>query len=155
MKLWELDYWVAVAGMEEGVITKDTIIQDTGFYTKAGQPYPRCWIFTNSGYGHGMVNLERALEVSCNYYFYDIPYRLGMKYGAPYGAIDVLTRYVEMFGLHQKTGLELDEMKPNVSDPGSEVYNQVTKALNGLGNMSSTYETTLLEEVRGDRKSVV
>ncbi len=138
---------VAVAGIEEGVITEDTVMNDTGFYTKAGKPYPRCWHFTNNGYGHGNVDLKRALEVSCNYYFYDIPYRLGLKYGAPYGAIETLTKYVEMFGLHQKTGIELEETMPNVSDHRSEVYNRVKSALKNLISMSKDKEEQLLDEI--------
>ena len=139
---------VAIAGMEEGVITPDTIMNDVGFYTKAGKPYPRCWHYTNNGYGHGHVDVKRALEVSCNYFFYDIPYRLGLKYGAPYGAIDVLTNYVEQFGLAQKTGIELEETSPNVSNPQHEVYNQVIKALNGLRNMNQDKKEQFKEVVR-------
>lgn len=139
---------VAIAGMEEGVITPHTIMNDVGFYTNAGKPYPRCWHYTNNGYGHGDVDVKRALEVSCNYFFYDIPYRLGLKYGAPYGAIDVLTNYVEQFGLAQKTGIELEETLSNVSNPQHEVYNQVIKALNGLRNMNQDKKEHFKEAVR-------
>ena len=139
---------VGIAGLEEGVISNETVMNDTGFYTKAGEPYPRCWHFTNHGYGHGSVDLVRSLEVSCNYYFYDIPYRLGLKYGAPYGAIDALTHYVEMFGLNQKTGIELEEMSPNVSNPQTEINKQVTKALNGLKNMGAVSQEKIFEEIK-------
>lgn len=146
---------VAIAGMEEGVITPHTIMNDVGFYTNAGKPYPRCWHYTNNGYGHGNVDVKRALEVSCNYFFYDIPYRLGLKYGAPYGAIDVLTNYVEQFGLAQKTGIELEETLPNVSNPQHEVYNQVIKALNGLRNMNQDKKEHFKEAVRAKLSQVL
>ena len=155
---------VGIAGLEEEVISNETVMNDTGFYTKAGEPYPRCWHFTNHGYGHGNVDLVRGLEVSCNYYFYDIPYRLGLKYGAPYGAIDALTRYVEMFGLNQKTGIELEEVSPSVSNPKTEINKQVTRALNRLKSMSAVNQENIFEEIkqfmdsgfypRGDSKAV-
>lgn len=139
---------VGIAGLEEGVISNETVMNDTGFYTKAGEPYPRCWHFTNHGYGHGSVDLVRGLEVSCNYYFYDIPYRLGLKYGAPYGASDALTQYVEMFGLNQKTGIELEEISPSVSNPQTEINKQVTRALNGLKNMKAVSQKNIFEEIQ-------
>ncbi|MEG0580445.1 MAG: penicillin-binding transpeptidase domain-containing protein, partial [Niameybacter sp.] len=107
----------AIAGLEEGVITPETLIYDTGVYEKAGYPAPSCWIHTNTGSGHGSINLTKALEVSCNYYLFDVAYRLGLKGMTPYGGIDMLTKYVEMFGLDQKTGIELSESPPNISTP--------------------------------------
>lgn len=115
----------AIAGLEEGVVTPETLIYDTGVFEKAGNPAPKCWIHTNIGGGHGNTNLNKALEVSCNYYFYEISYRLGLKGKAPYGGIDMLTKYVEMFGLDKKTGIELAESPPNISTPYNLVKNQV------------------------------
>lgn len=137
----------AIAGLEEGVITKDTIINDTGVYTRAGQPYPKCWIFTNSGYGHGAVDVEHALEVSCNYFFFDVAYRLGLKYGMPYGGIDALTKYVEMFGLDKKTNIELEEESPNVSTPGNLVQTYTSRALNNLRRLDENGKKSLYEDV--------
>lgn len=137
----------AIAGLEEGVITKDTVINDTGVYTQAGQPYPKCWIYTNSGYGHGAVDVERALEVSCNYFFFDVAYRLGLKYGMPYGGIDALTKYVEMFGLDKKTNIELEEESPNVSTPSNLVQTYTTRALNNLRRMDESGRKSLYNDV--------
>ncbi len=137
----------AIAGLEEGVINRDTIINDTGVYTRAGQPYPKCWIFTNSGYGHGAVDVERALEVSCNYFFYDVAYRLGLKYGMPYGGIDALTKYVEMFGLSKKTNIELEEETPNVSTPGNLVQTYTTRAINNLRRLDDNAKKSLYGDI--------
>ncbi|MFQ9698194.1 MAG: penicillin-binding transpeptidase domain-containing protein, partial [Zhenhengia sp.] len=116
-----------IAGLEEGVVTPDTLIYDTGVYEKVGTPAPKCWIHTNTGGGHGNTNLNKALEVSCNYYFYEVAYRLGLKGKTPYGGIDMLTKYVEMFGLDKKTGIELAESPPNISTPYNLVKNQVAE----------------------------
>lgn len=138
---------VGIAGIEEGVIDKNTLINDTGVYTKAGQPYPRCWIYTNNGYGHGNENIVGALEVSCNYYFFDVAYRLGLKYGFPYGGIDALSQYVEMFGLSEKTGIELEESTPNISRPENRVTKYTRQAINGIKEMSEKSKIALKEKI--------
>ncbi|WP_083801275.1 penicillin-binding transpeptidase domain-containing protein [Cellulosilyticum lentocellum] len=142
---------VAVAGLEEEVVTPDTMIYDTGEYPNVGLPAPKCWIYTNTGHGHGSLNIQGALEVSCNYYFYDIAYRLGLKYGAPYGGIDALSKYVEMFGLSHTSGVELEETAPNISNPKNAVSTQAARALNYIKNMKdkkSENREKLLSEVQ-------
>lgn len=135
----------ALVGLEEGVVTPSTIISDVGPYPKAGMPQPRCWFFTNNGYGHGPADIYRALEVSCNYYFYELAYRLGLKYGGPYGAISAFTKYAELFGLNQKTGIELPETAPNVSNPKNLIESNITKALNVIRNVTEVGQETLDE----------
>ena len=139
-----------MAGLEEEVIDANTYIYDTGEFTKAGRPYPKCWVFTNTGSGHGNENIGGALEVSCNYYFYEVAYRLGLKFGAPYGGINTLTKYVEMFGLSEKTGIELEETAPNVSNPTTVVYNQVISALKRISELKEPSKSELLEKVIAD-----
>ena len=138
-----------IAGLEEGVVTPETEIFDTGQFTKAGTPALRCWIYTNTGSGHGNENMEGALEVSCNYYFNEVVYRLGEKFGAPYGGIKVLTDYAEMFGLGEKSGIELEETAPNISNPMNSVTTQVARALNKIKNLKNRTEDqeTLYEEL--------
>lgn len=136
-----------IAGIEEGVVTKDTQIYDSGQFTKAGSPYPKCWIFTNTGSGHGNENIEGALEVSCNYYFYEVAYRLGQKFGAPYGGINTLTKYVELFGLSEKSGVELEETPPNVSNPTTVVQTQASNALRRLRDIKDPDRTELYESI--------
>ncbi len=124
-----------MAGLEEGVITPSTIIFDTGTFTKAGEPYPRCWVLSRSGGGHGNTNLSRALEVSCNYFFYEVVYRLSKGAANPYTNIDTLTKYVQMFGLDQSTGIELAETPPNMSTPKNLVERRVTDGFNAIKRM--------------------
>lgn len=139
---------VGIAGIEEERVTPDTYIYDTGQFTKAGAPYPRCWVFTNTGHGHGNKNVKGALEVSCNYYFYEIAYRLGLKYGAPYGGINMLTKYVNMFGLNEKSGIELEETSPNVSNPTTVVNTQINSALKRIRDIKEPTKTELLESIK-------
>ena len=136
-----------IAGLEEGVITPETLIYDTGQYTKAGVPYLNCWIFTNSGHGHGNEDIIGALEVSCNFYFNEVAFLLGQKFGAPYGAISVLSNYAEMFGLGQKTGIELEETAPNISNPTNSVTTQAARALNGIRNLKEESKENLYNNI--------
>ena len=88
----------AIAGLEEEIITPSTIIRDEGQYTYWPTPQPKCWIYRQYGRTHGPVNVSDAIEVSCNYFFYDVGRRVG---------IEKLDEYAAKFGLGQKTGVEL------------------------------------------------
>lgn len=136
-----------IAGLEEGVVTSTEEIYDSGQYTKAGSPYLSCWIFTNTGHGHGNENMIGALEVSCNYYFNEVAYRLGQKFGAPYGGISILSSYAEMFGLGAKSGIELEETAPNISNPTNSVTTQAARALNGIRSKKDESKETLYTQI--------
>ena len=137
-----------IAGLEEGVITPSTVIYDTGVFTKAGQPYPKCWVHSNSGGGHGATNIYRALEVSCNYYFYEVAYRLNQKSKTPYGGVEALTKYVEMFGLNEKSGIEIAETSPSVSTPKNLVYTQINAQLNYVKTMGEEERSNKATQIR-------
>lgn len=137
----------AIAGLEEGVITPQTTIYDTGFYTRAGAPYPKCWIYGKNGGSHGHVDVTSALEVSCNIYFYETAMRLASTGTGPYANIDTLTKYVHMFGLDQKTGIELAEATPNVSTPRNLVKSQISNVIYSLRNMTEERRVARVEEM--------
>ena len=82
----------AIAGLEEEIITPSTIIRDEGQYTYWPTPQPKCWIYRQYGRTHGPVNVSDAIEVSCNYFFYDVGRRVG---------IEKLDEYAAKFGLGQ------------------------------------------------------
>lgn len=136
-----------LAGLEEGIVDVNRKIYDTGQFTKAGDPPLRCWIFTNTGHGHGDEDIEGALEVSCNYYFNEVVYELGEKFGAPYGGIKVLSEYAEKFGLGEKSGVELDEATPNISNPTNAVNTQASRALNRISGLSEQGKERLYHEL--------
>lgn len=86
----------AIAGLETGVITTTEKINDTGVYPHGHNPV--CWIWTLYRGGHGPINVSEAIEKSCNYFFYEIGYRMG---------IEALEKYATYFGLGKKTGVEV------------------------------------------------
>ena len=94
----------AIAGLESGVITTSSRINDTGVYSKYGIKM-NCWYYTDFHVGHGPLNVMGAIEKSCNYFFYETGDRMG---------IDNLVKYAKYFGLGGKTGVELPEERTGV-----------------------------------------
>lgn len=85
---------VALAGLQEGKITTTETINCNHIYSRF---LP--WKFQCLGW-HGNTNVRYGLQVSCNIFFYETAYRLG---------IDTLNEYQRAFGLGEKTGVELPE----------------------------------------------
>lgn len=107
----------ALAALDTGIITPNTVIQDLGIFKSAGVPYAKCWIYSNGG-THGSVNVSSALEVSCNYFFYEISYRMGnQSNGGAEQSIRTLNKYMAAFGLDSYSGIEIGESKPNMASP--------------------------------------
>lgn len=90
----------AIAGLENGDITTNEKILDTGIYDKGHKP--QCWYYSSYGLTHGEVNVTEAIKTSCNCFFYETGYRMG---------IDTLAKYASYFGLGAKTGIELQGEK--------------------------------------------
>ncbi len=88
----------AVAALEEGIITPETKIKDTGRYTYYRSPQPQCWIYRQTGRTHGVETVSEAITDSCNVFFYDAGRRVG---------IETLGDYARQFGLGSPTGIEL------------------------------------------------
>lgn len=109
----------AIAGLETGVITPDTQIRDMGVFKDAGTPYANCLIYSLNGSTHGYVNVSHALEVSCNYFFYDVGYMLGGETDNPRSlkGITILDEYYDAFGLNSPTGVEIGESAPSMASP--------------------------------------
>lgn len=87
---------VGMAGLMNGKITVDERYYDPGIY-----PYgyhPKCWLYTDRHMTHGWINIEGAIKGSCNCYFYEVGRRIG---------ISEIVKYAKLFGLGQKTGIEL------------------------------------------------
>ncbi len=87
---------VATAGLDTGEITPTTLINDNGIYPYGDRQ--ACWYYRSYGVGHGYLNLTQAIKYSCNYFFYDLGYRLG---------IDTIAEYAGYYGLGKRTGIEL------------------------------------------------
>ena len=83
----------AAAGLEEGVIDTNTTHFCPGFLKFGDRTY-RCW----KKWGHGEVDVYKALQESCDVYFYKVGQELG---------VDRLAWYARAFGLGEPTGIDL------------------------------------------------
>jgi len=99
----------AIAGLEEGIITPTTKIKDEGRYTywTTVNP-PQCWLYRQYRGKHGLINVSKAIEVSCNYFFFEVGRLVG---------IERLDEYANRFGLGEKSGVELGEKTGVVAGP--------------------------------------
>ena len=89
--------FLALTGLEEKIITASTEINDPGWYQLKGLPNKyRDW----KPWGHGKVNLTKAIEQSCNIYFYDLAFKLG---------ITKINTMMEKFGFGDYTGIDIFE----------------------------------------------
>ena len=88
----------AVAALETGATTIGEMLRDTGRWVYPGSPRDGAYCWYRSG--HGKVDVTEAIRVSCNYYFAEMGYRLGM---------DTFVDYLTAFGLGQSTGIEIGE----------------------------------------------
>ena len=95
---------VATAALEEGVISPDFKVYCPGRATFFGRSF-KCW---KPG-GHGTVDLQHAIEQSCNVYFYTIGNMVG---------IDKIHKWATLLGLGEKTGIDLpNEVQGLVPSP--------------------------------------
>ncbi len=106
---------MATAALEEGVITPDTTVNCPGYYDFGGRRF-KCSRL--DGAGHGVTDVRKALEVSCNVFFYT----LGSKM-----KIDTIHAYAEKMGLTGKTGVDLPGERDSLV-PSTEWANNVRKS---------------------------
>ena len=113
----------ATAGLNEGVVTGGTPLVCNQGYDFYGTHY------SCTGY-HGNITVRRAIEVSCNSYFYEVSLMLG---------IDNITKYAKLYGLGSSTGIETGDAPGYLCNPetfaenGQEWYiGYVIQA--GIGN---------------------
>ncbi len=145
----------ATAGLMEGVITLNGKVNCTGTFTQI-TPSPRCW----RRIGHGNENVTTAIRDSCNFYFYNVGYMLSTRDGIynETAGLNTLYEYADLFGLTEKSGVEITEYSPDVSneDPvrsaigqGSNSYTTVGLAryVTTVANSGTCYNLTLLDKI--------
>lgn len=148
---------VSVAGLEENVITLNEDIKCEGSFDKLTGTIHRCWIYTGA---HGRLDLTEAIANSCNCYFYEVGYRMSQDedgYNANVG-IETLSKYTDLFGLSEPSGVEISEASPQVSDAfpvpsaigqGTHAYTTVGLAryVTAVANNGKVYNLTLIDKV--------
>ncbi len=88
---------LALLGLESDVVKPNTTIQDRGFYQLKNVSHRwRDW----KREGHGLVDVTLAVEQSCDTYFYDLAYKLG---------IDRINEFMVQYGFGEFSGVDLFE----------------------------------------------
>ena len=145
----------AVAGLTEGVINGGSFITCTGEFDKV-TPSPKCW----NQYGHGGLNVVGALNESCNVFFYEVGYDLGLDAEGNYDSdagIEKLAKYAKEFGLGEKSGIEIPESEPQISDEyavqsaigqgtNNFTVSQLNRYVSTVANKGTVYNLTLLNK---------
>lgn len=146
----------ATAALMENAVTLSSLTNCTGTYTRFPSYHPRCWKTA----GHGNLNVSEAITNSCNIFFYEVGYQLGFngeKYDSDLGN-EKLTKYADMFGLTEKSGIEIEESAPKVSTDlsvvsaigqGNNAFTTVGLAryVTTVANSGTCYDLTLLDKV--------
>lgn len=146
-----------IAAVEEGAINLDTIIETKGIFEEVDPP-PKCWYYPGN---HGDIGIEEALEVSCNYFFYEVGYRLGggKENFSDASGLAKLSKYAAMFGLDTNSGIELDEISPQISDEtvvrsaigqGTNSYTptQLARYVNTIATSGICYDLSIIKEIK-------
>lgn len=84
---------LAIAGLETGLLTPDTKSFCPGYF-RLGRRRFNCWKKS----GHGTVNLQQAIEQSCNVYFFRAMQKVGLAHWL---------KYSRMFRFGKPTGIDL------------------------------------------------
>ena len=155
----------AFAGMNEGVIGVNDVIQTKGYFDKTETP-AKCWIYPSA---HGTTGISKAIEESCNYFFYELGYRMATKDTGTYSditGVERLQKYAGMFGFDSTSGIELPESKPQISDADSIrtaigqgtnnfTATQLARYVTTLANSGTCYDLSLVSEIKDIDGNVV
>lgn len=146
-----------MAGLSEKVIMTDTSVLCDGVFDKVDPPL-RCW----NRNGHGMIKSSGdALQNSCNDYLCEITYLMGTDQNGIFSenvGLEKLQSYANMFDLNKKTGIELGEAEPHVTDQfaipssiGQGTHNYTTTQLarytGTLANHGTSYQLSLIKNI--------
>ncbi len=105
----------AAAGLSENVLTTSREIMCDGVFEEIDNR-PECHIWP--GGTHGLENLAEAIRDSCNIYFYNTGFDLSTKDTGVYNdanGIAYIQKYASIFGLDEKTGLEIAESESSIA----------------------------------------
>ncbi len=122
----------ATAALEEKILNTSSHILCRGIFDRFAANQYKCWVYPGA---HGNLDVVGGIANSCNCYFYEVGYQLGVTsqgYSSDLG-IEKLAHYADLFGLTEKSGIEIEEATPEVSDDYS--------VLSAIGQGSNNFTT--------------
>ncbi len=155
---------MSLAGIGEGIININTKIQDKGLFEEI-EPSPKCWKYPGN---HGSITLTQAIQHSCNYFFYKVGYDMSLDANGEYSdslGLSKIQKYAAMFGLADKSGVEVPESMPAISNKDAVrtsigYYHsfapiQIARYLTSIANKGTVYNLTLIHKTVNNEKNLV
>ena len=148
----------AVAGIEEGIVTNGYgVVCDGAFHFPNSSDYVLC----NNGIGHGYMSVVNGIANSCNDFFGQVGYDLGIDSNGVFSdslGMETLTKYAEMFRMNEKSGLEIDETAPQMASvdvvrssigqsDASYTTSQLARYVTTIASRGISYDLTLFDKV--------
>ena len=152
------------AGYGENELGLYETIEDLGEFTKV-DPSPKCWYYPSK---HGKIDVSKAILHSCNYFYFEVGYRLSEDFNGKYSdslGIAKLTKYAEKFGLGSKSGIEVAELEPQIADHDavraaigyyhSFTPSQIARYATTLGSSGTCYNLTLIDKIEDSKSNAM
>lgn len=147
---------VALIGLNENIISTGTLVTDKGIYTDV-VPSPKCWKYPSS---HGTLNMSGAIQHSCNYFFYDIGYKMSLDRNGSYVdqlGLSKIQKNAALFGFADTSGVEVAEVSPRISTRDSVrsaigyyhdfTPTQISRYVTAVANKGTVYNLTLVDKI--------
>ena len=143
------------AGLSEGIINEYSQYNCLGIFDETETPL-RCW----NRIGHGILDIRSAIMESCNVYFCNIAYDMGINEEGEWSdslSLGKLQSYAELYDMDKPSGIEIQESQPQVSDlsaiqssigQGTHSYTttQMARYAATLANGGTSYNISLLDK---------
>lgn len=144
--------------------SSDTAILCDGVFDRVS-PSLKCWKHV----GHGMVtDAASAIQHSCNDYLCEISYHLGEQKTGVYDdqeALSQLQKYASLFDLDQRSGIEIEENAPHITDQyaipsaigqGTHHYTtvQLARYMNTIASRGNSFQLSLVEKIQDPNGSI-
>ena len=150
--------------MMEGVIDDGTYYECTGKFDLVS-PAIYCW----NRQGHGSLEIRGAIEQSCNYFFNMVGFLAGKNADGDFSetlSLSKLQKYASEFGLDEKTGIEISEATPHISDSkavpsyigqGNHLFttSQLARYATALATSGTVYDLSLLNKVTDSQGKIL
>jgi penicillin-binding protein 2 len=138
--------FIALAGLELGVVKKSTKAYCPGWYSLPGKDHRyRCW----NSHGHGNVDLKQSLAQSCDVYYYSLANVLG---------IDRMHGFLDLFSFGRRSGVDVPSESRGLSPsskwkkasrnqvwyPGETLISGIGQGFNQTTPIQLAYATSIL-----------
>lgn len=156
----------ATAALEENVVNTTQTITCKGYFDRFQNEQYKCWIHPGA---HGSLNVSGGIENSCNSFFYEVGYQLSLNDAGVYKeelGLEKLAKYADLYGLSEKSGIEIEESDPEVSDeyPVLSAIGQGTNNFTTVGlsryvttvaNNGTCYNLSLIDKITDSNGNII